>query len=285
MTPRTTILAGALLLAVTTAAAVAIAAGSPSPRGTNFFSNCRFSHGAADDPIVRPGLPGASHPHAFFGNTSTDARSSLSSLLAHGTTCRRKADTAAYWVPALYRNGHVVKPLEAIVYYRIRSIGRIHPFPPGLEIVAGNAGATAPQSTRIVFWNCAYPTGPFEPAASIPRCARRRARMIRRPSAGYLRLNVNFPDCWDGKHLDSPGHHGHMAYSSGLRCPASHPVKVPSLRLTVAYPIRGGADLALASGGVYSGHADFFNAWRQDELKRLVEACAAERRHCSRPGR
>ena len=276
---RTTFVAGGLLLA--------IAGGSratPSPRGTNFFSDCRFSHGAPDDPIVRPGLPGASHPHEFFGNTSTDAHSSLRSLLAHGTTCMRKADTAAYWVPALYRDGHVVKPLEALIYYRIRSIDPVHPFPPGLKIVAGDAGATAPQSTRIVFWNCTYPTGPFKPSASIPECARRHERMVRRPAAGYLRLNVNFPDCWDGKRLDSPDHRSHMAYSSGLRCPASHPVKVPSLRLTIAYPIRGGAGLALASGGVYSGHADFFNAWKQGELKRLVDACAAEKRRCSRPG-
>jgi hypothetical protein len=58
---------------------------------------------------------------------------------------------------------------------------------------------------------------------------------------------------------------------------------VPSLRLTVAYPIRGGAGLALASGGLDSGHADFFNAWQQAELTRLIEACAAEKKSCSRP--
>jgi hypothetical protein len=277
---RTMIVAGGLLLA----AGAGSASSPPAPHGMNFFSVCRLSHFAPDDPIVRPGLPGASHPHEFFGNTSTNARSSLASLLAHGTTCTRKADTAAYWVPALYRNGHVVKPLQASIYYRVRSVDRVHPFPPGLEIVAGNAGATAPQSTRIVFWNCVYPTGPLEPSASIPECSRRRERMVRRPSAGYVRLNVNFPDCWDGKRLDSPDHRSHMAYSSGLRCPASHPVKVPSLRLTVAYPIRGGAGLTLASGGLDSGHADFFNAWKQAELNRLVKQCAAEKKRCSRPG-
>ena len=282
MTLRTMILAGGLLLAA--AASASSESSSLSPHGTNFFSNCRFSHAAPDDPIVHPGRPGASHPHEFFGNTSTDARSSLASLLEHGTTCLRKADTAAYWVPALYRNGHVVKPLEAIVYYRIRSIDRIHPFPPGLKIVAGNAGATAPQSTRIVFWNCVYPPGPLHPSVSVPKCGQPRPRMLRPRTPGYLRLNVNFPDCWDGRHLDSRDHRSHMAYSSGLRCPASHPVKVPSLRLTVAYPIRGGVDLALASGGLYSGHADFFNAWKQGELTRLVRACAAEQKHCSRPG-
>jgi hypothetical protein len=277
---RTTIVTGGLLLA----AGAGFASSPPAPNGTNLFSVCLLSHFAPDDPIVRPGLPGASHPHEFFGNTSTNARSTLASLLVHGTTCSRKADTAAYWVPALYRNGHVVKPLRASIYYRIRSVDRVHPFPPGLKIVAGNARATAPQSTRIVFWNCVYPPGPLKPSAAVPACRRPRPRMIRRSSAGSLRLNVNFPDCWDGKRLDSPDHRSHMAYSSGLRCPPSHPVKVPSLRLTVAYPIRGGAGLALASGGLDSGHADFFNAWNQGELARLVEACAAEKTRCSRPG-
>src|SRR4026209_2008025 len=102
---RTAIIAEGLLLA----AGAGFASSPPAPHGTNFFSVCRLSHFAPDDPIVRPALPGASNPHEFFRNTSTNARSSLASLLAHGTTCTRKADTAAYWVPALYRNGHVVK--------------------------------------------------------------------------------------------------------------------------------------------------------------------------------
>ena len=83
---RTMIIAGGLLLL----AGAGSASNPPAPHGTNFFSVCRLSHFAPDDPIVRPGLPGASHPHEFFGNTSTNARSSLASLLAHGTTCMRR---------------------------------------------------------------------------------------------------------------------------------------------------------------------------------------------------
>jgi hypothetical protein len=253
--------------------------------GTNFFSNCRLSHSRADDPIVHPRMPGGSHPHEFFGNTSTSAASTLATLLAHGTTCNRHADRAAYWVPALYQRGHVVKPLGVSVYSQLRSIGRIRPFPPGLKIVAGNAAAVKPQSTKIAFWNCVYPPGPFTPSAAPPLCPRRRAAMLRRgiEPRGHLLLNVNFPDCWDGRRLDSADHHSHMAYSKDLRCPASHPVKVPRLRLTVIHAIRGGRDLALASGGVLSAHADFFNAWNEKELKRLVERCAAELKRCSRP--
>ncbi len=297
MTLRTVgLIAGAVLVGAGAGAAQVSLAGSGNrnalraqrnmvAHGTNFFSNCRFSHAAPDDPIVHPRMPGASHPHEFFGNTSTNSKSTLATLRAHGTTCNRSADTAAYWVPALYRSGEVVRPLGVSVYYRIRSIDRIRAFPAGLKVVAGNAGAVRGQSTRIVFWNCAYPPGPIEPSAFPPTCLMRRRRTIRpgRESAGHLRLNINFPDCWDGRRLDSADHRSHMAYSSGLRCPPSHPVKAPSLRLTVVYPIGGGKDLALASGGLYSGHADFFNAWNERELKRLIEACSAEKKHCSRP--
>ncbi len=219
---------------------------------------------------------------SLAGSGNRNALRAQRNMVAHGTNffsnCR-------YWVPALYRSGEVVRSLGVSVYYRIRSIDRIRAFPAGLKVVAGNAGAVRGQSTRIVFWNCAYPPGPIEPSAFPPTCLMRRRRTIRpgRESAGHLRLNINFPDCWDGRRLDSADHRSHMAYSSGLRCPPSHPVKVPSLRLTVVYPIGGGKDLALASGGLYSGHADFFNAWNERELKRLIEACSAEKKHCSRP--
>jgi hypothetical protein len=253
-------------------------------RGTNFFSVCRLSHSAPDDPIVHFRMRGASHPHEFFGNTSTNAYSTLASLRRHGTTCMRRADTAAYWVPALYQDGHVVKPLRVSVYYQLRSIGEIKPFPPGLKIVAGNAAATKPQSTKIAFWNCAYPPGPVRHVASPPLCPKVRRAMLQRRGEqdGRLRLNISFPDCWDGLHLDSASHQSHMAYSRKLRCPASHPIKVPKIRLTVTYPARGGPDMSLASGGLYSGHGDFFNSWNQAVLDRIVARCAADQRHCSR---
>ena len=69
----------------------------------------------------------------------------------------------------------------------------------------------------------------------------------------------------------------HMAYSRDYVCPRSHPVKVPLIRLTVRYPIDRGSGLTLASGGVYSGHADFFNAWDQRALSKLVDDCFHDR--------
>lgn len=69
-----------------------------------------------------------------------------------------------------------------------------------------------------------------------------------------------------------------MAYSGMTRrtrgvCPSTHPVAVPRLALHVHYPTAGGPGVTLSSGSANTAHADFFNAWDQDELQRLVDGC------------
>jgi hypothetical protein len=81
---------------------------------------------------------------------------------------------------------------------------------------------------------------------------------------------VSFPDCWDGKRLDSANHKSHMAYSSRGACPGSHPVEVPSLSLLISYPVAGGPSAELSSGR-FSAHADFVNAWDQGTFAGLVD--------------
>ena len=77
------------------------------PQGSvpQFVVECGFSHTAADDPIVYPGQPGASHLHVFFGNTDVDAHTVAADLPTGGTTCDQPLDRAAYWAPALPWNG------------------------------------------------------------------------------------------------------------------------------------------------------------------------------------
>jgi hypothetical protein len=57
---------------------------------------------------------------------------------------------------------------------------------------------------------------------------------------------------------------------------------VPAITLIYRYPVSGGHEFALSSGGVYSAHADFFNAWNQGALTRLVNVCLNGLRHCGR---
>jgi hypothetical protein len=271
-----------LLFALVIAAAALLAAGASSGgdgRGptalsdlpqfddVEFITVCKFTHFAPDDPIVHYKMPGMSHHHSFFGNVTTNAFTTLSSLRKGATSCQRPEDTASYWAPTLLLNNKPVTPVEADVYYRRSTLAKVRPFPAGLKIVAGNALATKAQSMHVVFWNCS--TDPTDASITIPSCAT--------PS---LHAHIRFPNCWDGKHLDSADHHSHMSYSEKGVCPKRYPVAVPQIMLIIQYPISTETPLQLASFGQLTGHADFFNGWKQAELKRLVDYCLNALRAC-----
>jgi hypothetical protein len=240
-------------------------------QGVNFVGSCMFSHMNMDDPIVYPGRPGASHDHSFVGNTSTNALSTFRTLRAASTTCKRDGETAAYWMPTLLLNGQMVPPRGATIYYRRKTLAPLRAFPAGFKLIAGDSHAMAPQDLRVTYWNCGAASG-VPASADVPVCPDTRAQS--------LRLHVNFPSCWDGRRLDSADHQSHMAYPVRGNCPATHPVALPAISLIFRYPITGGSGVTLASGGQYSAHADFFNAWRQGELVSLVNGCLNALRHC-----
>jgi hypothetical protein len=273
---------GALLVGLVVSTAIAANGSKPEPAagltrgallGVNFVESCRFSHRAPDDPIVYPGKPGASHEHTFVGNRSTNAFSTYSTLRSSGTTCRRAADTAAYWVPMLYQGATAVPPQDATIYYRRGTLARVTTFPDNLRMIAGDAMATSPQSRRVTFWSCGVTSG-VPPSSTVPTCPDTRG--------SFLRLHIRFPSCWDGRRLDSPDHKSHMAYPIRNDCPSTHPVSVPAITQIYRYPTRGGEGFSLASGGELSAHADFVNAWRPRALERLVDGCLNALVHCGR---
>ena len=238
--------------------------------GGNFVVDCGFSRRLSDDPIVSPGVPGASHDHSFFGNETTDAFSTAAKLLRGQTLCHRRQDRSAYWVPTMLVNGRPVTPLGAAIYYRRGTYAEVQVPPNGLRMIAGDQRATSPQAVEHVFWNCEQ-LGLA--TTEVPVCP---------ADPGYsLRLHVDFPECWDGVNLDSPDHRSHLAYATAGECPASHPVPIPSLRLVVRFPVTGVQRLALSSGSINSGHADVFFAWRGKQLRRLVRRCLNGRHQCS----
>ena len=243
------------------------------PQGAvgQFVVECELSHVAADDPIVFPGQPGASHLHAFFGNTAVDANSTPAELLSAPTSCDDARDTAAYWVPVLIDDGEVVAPIFAVAYYRAGwgvEPSSVRAYPHGLVIVAGDPQATEAQPVSVVAWSCGNGS---RRAVLPPACS----------TGAELRLDVTFPDCWDGVHTDVPGHREHMRYSKSGSCPVSHPVPVPQLVLSVVYPVTGEATaMRLASGSLLSGHADFMNAWDQQALEDEVDLCIRQENVC-----
>ena len=236
------------------------------PQGAvaQFVVECDFSHAAFDDPIVHPGVEGASHLHVFFGNVTTDAHTTVDDLVVGDTTCDQHLDRASYWAPALIRDGVVQTPVKSVAYYRAGPDvvpTTVEPYPLGLRMIAGNSQATDEQSTAVVAWACG--AGSLrEPIP--PEC----------PDQRNLRLLVTFPDCWNGTDLDSVDHVSHVTYSRAGACPASHPVAIPQLQFSVEYPVTGPIDgLELSSGGLGTGHADFYNAWDPDRLAREVRNC------------
>ena len=261
---RPSVLTGAgMTRAITVDPAVAGAAGTerqPLGNGKLFKSTCLPNHEVMDDPIVFPGQPGASHDHLFFGNRTTDAYSTYASLINQPTSCRIAGDHAAYWIPALYSGGTEVLPVFANAYYLADGArGRIVPFPAGLKVIAGDSKATTAQSTTITGWKCANQV--VEMLSTTPTACPANVDQV---------LVMRFPDCWNGRDLDSADHKSHLAYRVRGVCPAAYPIALPRLSFNVHYRLTNLTSLRLASGSIYSAHADFFNAWDQATLAALV---------------
>jgi hypothetical protein len=256
--------AGGLAVGIAGAALVAPAGRSASvqltphfPGGPYFALGCGFSHRNNDDAILFAGNPGRSHNHTYIGNRTTNAATTASSLLGGATTCDSDHDASTYWAPTLYEGQRPVQPLTGVVYYVKRTWNQVAPLPAGLKIVAGNAKAKRRQSREIVAWSCGGIGGKPRHAV-VPQCGEDQ----------LLQLQVTFPNCWHGKAPDSGNHKRHMAYAKGGRCPASHPVAVPTISLILLYPPV--SRHARVASGRFGGHADFMNGWDQEAFARLV---------------
>jgi hypothetical protein len=241
----------------------------------NFRTFCAFSHLSYDDPIVYPGLPGASHLHMYFGNRGANARSTYQSLRSSGdSTCQGgPLNRSAYWIPALLTPaGKVVVPSVMQVYYKGNGhsggaqaraeIARIITNPNGLRMIAGHR--MDGQSYVRPEWSCNG--GPK--TDTIPSC----------PSGGTVHVELRFPMCWDGVNRDSADHRSHVVYPVGSTfgwfsppgCPASHPFHLPELSILLDWRSDGNSSnwylasdrmpgMTHANGSTF--HADWFGAW------------------------
>jgi len=233
-----------------------------------FQANCTVTRHLPDDPIVFPGLPGASHMHTFIGNTTTNASSTTGSLLGGGTTCRAPDDRSGYWWPTMYNGSTVIASVwPQVVYYKsgILDYAAVRPFPQGLRFVVGSPTATQQQFQnapgRVEGWECGNSFHNYDFPATCP-------------AGTDLVVRYQAPSCWDGSRLDSPDHKAHMAYPVNLVCPGTHPVPVPMIEFKIAFPVNGNmSQVRLASGRGYSWHYDFFNAWDSPTLAALVRHC------------
>jgi uncharacterized protein DUF1996 len=241
---------------------------------------CQLSHQFPDDPIVFPGVPGASHLHTFYGSRDTNASSTPDSLRAAGTSCAMPGDTSGYWIPAVYARGQQLAPgttRHALFYYRrvAAPVGTtVQTIPDGLRVIVGNSHAANPAENPKLGSQIAWKCGP-DAGANLPQPPTQ-------CSSGIMVLIVRTPNCWDGMNLDSPEHASHMAYPSSNRCPASHPVVLPMVESFFRFKVGTApiGEVTLASGPWWTIHADLFFAWEPSELQRFVDQCLNARIDC-----
>lgn len=260
-----------------------------------FRTVCDYSHMAFDDPIVKPGQPGAAHLHVFFGNTKTNAFSTVDTIANQGnSTCRGGiANRSSYWAPAMIdtRTGTPMAPRASNFYYKTGYNGikpeEVKPFPVGLRILAGNPNNNRPADKSkwedLHFgYSCIDGTDKFYGWTSeIPNC----------PVGSTLVMNINFPQCWDGVNLDSPDHQSHMSYTVDRKCPATHPVPLVAITFNVDYQVKevdapkywrlssDVYDKTLPSG--YSGHADWFFGWKKEVMESFIKNCDQAAKDCA----
>ena len=264
----------ALSGAVTTPAAAAdFQVMSPSasdfPQHVDWVTVCHVTKTAREDPIVFPGVTPTPHDHTFSGNTAINASSTAAQLVDQPTNCTNSGDTASYWMPTLLVNGKPLMPYQTRAYYRAgtRDTTKLHTIPFGLEMVAGDAMATSPQSAGVAGFQCRIEGQGATVAkqALPPQCG----------STALLEASVVFPNCWDGKNLDSADHKSHMSYAKSMVCDAAHPVQLPQLTLAERFPtgLTSGALTLASMNSPLTLHADFLNAWKPTALAELMKHC------------
>jgi hypothetical protein len=270
-----------------------------------FRVKCEVSHFAYDDPIVFPNQPGRAHLHMFFGNTEANAYSTYDSLLNSGTgTCNGEdLNRTSYWVPALLdAQGNALLPEQIMVYYKndnFRLNGAnelVDPFPENLRMIAGNGGATSPQTTPtggvgsqpVISFSC----GPMYRSndrrqALIPDCS---------GAGNSLEMQISFPQCFDEDSGTYLSDQSHMSYSEGgyygARCPDSHSTDISSIMYRIFFRPGdyGGSftDLHLSSDvkhdrilpGGTTAHADWFGAWHPGAMDLWIGNCNNTRADC-----
>lgn len=246
-----------------------------------------------DDPVVKPGQPGKSHLHQFYGNTLANAYSTFNSLRTSGqSTCNNgtyAANRSAYWTPAMFDGkGNVVQPDYAVIYYKRRPItdptcsltsgsataeGNCVDLPNGLRFVFGwDPTGLNSARTGAAYFNCDGPSAVAGHYLTLTAVA------ANCPAGAGNRLGaiIAAPECWDGTYLDTPDHRSHVGYAGYggwgyLKCDSAHPYVIPTFQLAVWYTVAAGDDPtkwslssdAMAPGQPpgYTLHGDYFEGW------------------------
>ena len=245
--------------------------------GTRIY--CPVSHFSYDDPVVHPGQPDAAHLHMFWGNTATDAFSTVETLFSEGlSSCEGGLNNkSAYWMPAMFNEqDEVVLPQGVVAYYKSFAStpgfdrNSIMPIPNGLQMLANTSVNNSGP------WNFV-----IEPE--------------NHNGQQLIRIKLLFPPCLQvdanaNPVLSSTDNISHLSYASGsgensADCPASHPYRIPQLSYNARYQIPMQSEWYLSSDHSaatqgQSLHADYIAAWDDTTMNRIVLCNRESRREC-----
>lgn len=280
-----------------------------------FRMTCAPGDLAYVDTIQYPGSDRLSHLHLFYGLVGVQPNDTYQTALAAGreSTCGSGpyvANRSQYWMPALLDGrGHVFQPNYVSIYYK--RFPKTSPYcnrraepravaaecrnmPQGMKMIAGRdmqKPGTNAEVTRGAQFYCINDKGTSAVVDSL-------TILVSDPACqGETKLYqvFDFPECWDGKNLDSPNHRDHVAYVSygswGYpRCPDSHPYLIPALHVAAEFqlmpsderrPIRLASDMFPQLDPGKSQHGDAYIAWDPKVFQMMHDNCIDKQLNCS----
>ncbi|KAK1835040.1 hypothetical protein QBC39DRAFT_251283 [Podospora conica] len=273
------------------------------------------------DPLVNPGMVPSTHQHQIVGGDAFAASMPYTDIakISKCTTCHFDQDFSAYWtanvyfkarngtyrrVPQIANEGNTGDNAGITVYYTAQ-VNQSTAFAPGFRMLAGDPGQKTSDNLGRNMQQCyrcytqpnfrgtlASPC--FDPVYDTDHFPKTKCTSIR--------SNIIFPQCWDGKNLDSPNHRDHVSHPVGgpvsfsnvsVKCPDTHPVKIPQVMLEVnwdtsvfndeEWPTDGSQPLVLSTGDSvgFGQHADYVFGWQGTTLQDAMDG-GCYLRNCSK---
>lgn len=254
---------------------------SAKAQAFGWFQWCEPTRTGMFDPIMYPRQPGASHRHIYTGNKSVTAFSTRATLMQGKSTCSFADGTTGgnhslYWVQDLkLRDGTFAGAAFTTAYYTAWpgiDPNKITVPPAGIKAIIRNVPGSSMQ------WACAGRDAAIRGLREWPHDCDPNSQ---RP---YVTLNIKYPSCSDGR-KDSADHISHLRFpKANGECPVTHPRAIPRLRMGFRFDTWKGKGARLSDGGSPAtlAHGDYFNAWNQTKIKKLVRGCIHAELKCWR---